>query len=274
MLVLADSILDSHMKTLFTVLKATLLTVLIGVILGLGAYKVLPVAETAEQTPPASINNTPLTTPKSTPANALANIATPTPAPTPVPTPAPLPSQVYLKVPFMVQAPFAKWDPLHEDACEETSLLIVKHYLDKTDFSSKAEADKEIIDFTNYVEQSGYGLSITLQELNQLALDRYRLSGKVKTNITVEDIKKELANGHPVIVGAAGKILPNPYFSNGGPVYHMLVVTGYDEKGFITNDPGVRQGENFRYTYDDLYNSIHNWDPQDIMKGEKAMLVF
>src|SRR3990172_1100789 len=40
-------------------------------------------------------------------------------------------NQVLLDMPFLVQAPFAVWDPLHEDACEEASLIMVKHFFHK-----------------------------------------------------------------------------------------------------------------------------------------------
>jgi len=88
------------------------------------------------------------------------------------------------------------------------------------------------------------------------------------------NIKKEIAAGHPVIVPAAGKVLPNPNFTNGGPNYHMLLIIGYDQTDFITNDPGTRNGKNFRYTYDGLINAIHDWNPNNILDGRKAVLVF
>jgi len=177
-------------------------------------------------------------------------------------------------VPFLVQAPFGIWDPLHEDACEETSLMMVRHFYEKTTFT-REEGDAEITEFVRYQEARGYGVSISLQDLNMFAKMFYNMdTGRIVTIKSVDDIKKEIAAGRPVIVGAAGKELENKNFSNGGPVYHMLVITGYDARGFITNDPGVSQGEDFRYSYDNLYNAIHNWDPTDIKKGAKELLVF
>lgn len=186
-----------------------------------------------------------------------------------------LPSNIKLTVPYTTQAPFAKWDALHEDACEESSLIMVEHFLAGTQIDSKGAADREIIDLVHWGEARGDGLSITLDQLNAMARDYYhRSNGKVIEIDSVDDIKEELAAGHPVIVGAAGKILPNPNFSNGGPVYHMLVVIGYDGTGFITNDPGTSQGKDFHYAYQDFYNAIHDWDAGNIFNGQKAMLVF
>lgn len=151
---------------------------------------------------------------------------------------------------------------------------MVRHFQNKTSFT-KAEGDTEIINFVHYQEERGYGPSITLAELNTLAQTYYGMrTGRVTTISTATDIRRELAAGRPVIVGAAGKLLKNPYFSNGGPTYHMLVITGYDEQGFITNDPGVSQGKDFRYSRGNLLESIHDWDAANILNGPKHILVF
>lgn len=215
---------------------------------------------------------------------------------TPKPTIKPLPAKVELAVPFLVQAPNANWDALHEEACEEASLLNVLYFLQNRTPANKDAGEKEIQEVVAYEEKYGYGVSITLEQLNQIAKDFYgRKIGKVKTNITIADIKRELAYGKPVIIGAAGKILPNPHFKNGGPNYHMLVIKGYDENGtvplnhcrridsescrqdvgvFITNDVGIWQGNSFLYTYEGLFRAIHDWDANNILNGQKSYLVF
>ncbi|HLC43917.1 MAG TPA: C39 family peptidase [Patescibacteria group bacterium] len=187
--------------------------------------------------------------------------------------PALLPKNVNLTVPFTSQAPFAVWDPLHEDACEEASLLMIKHFKNGTLIIDKQTVDNEIIDLINWEKETGYGVSITLEDLSVIARIKFNLTSSVKT-ASIATIKSELVAGHPVIVGAAGKILPNPNFRNGGPNYHMLVIKGYTTTKFITNDPGTIKGEGFEYTFDALYNSIHNWDQNNILNGVKDYLVF
>jgi hypothetical protein len=183
--------------------------------------------------------------------------------------------KILISVPFLSQAPFQVWDALHEDACEEASFLMVRHFLDSSKINSLADEDKEIKKMITYEEKNGFGMSITMDELNQIAKDHYKIdSGRVKKDIVINDIKNELINGRPVIVPAAGKVLPNPNFKNGGPNYHMLVVIGFDEQGFITNDPGTRKGQNFRYTFQGLFSAIHDWDPKNILNGQKAYLIF
>lgn len=186
-----------------------------------------------------------------------------------------IPEFALLSVAFTTQAPLANWDALHEETCEEASLLMVKKYRDKTSIASPTETDKEIISIVNFEDQNGYKVDVTVSELSQIASAFYGMkTGRVIQNAAIDDIKRELTNGRPVIIPAAGKLLNNPNFRNGGPVYHMLVIKGYDENGFITNDPGTRNGNNYRYNFDLLFNAIHDWDPNDINQGKKNILVF
>ena len=186
-----------------------------------------------------------------------------------------IPTSGMLEVPFTTQAPFANWDALHEEACEEASLIMLYHYLNGTSIDSQSSADQEIIDLVNWETKNGFAVDVTLQQLSDIAKKRFSMnSGRIITDISVESIKKEISAGNPVIVPAAGKLLPNPNFRNGGPKYHMLVIIGYDGEDFITNDPGTRNGKNFRYKYNDLINAIHDWDETNILDGRKALLVF
>lgn len=186
-----------------------------------------------------------------------------------------IPEKANLKVPFTTQAPLANWDALHEESCEEASLIMYRHFLNGTDIESPDSAEKEIQDLVAFEEQNGYKIDVTVAELNEIARRFYGLTnGRVIKNPSLDDIKREIASGRPVIIPAAGKMLQNPNFKNGGPVYHMLVVKGYGKDGFITNDPGTRKGEYYEYSYDILFNAIHDWDSNEILNGEKNVLVF
>lgn len=186
-----------------------------------------------------------------------------------------LPDKALVRVPFTVQAPNANWDAVHEEACEEASLIMVKHFIEGTEIGTPDQADAEILELINWEGENGYKVDVTLAELNNIAQSHYGMTtGRVEKGITADQIKHELASGKPVIIGAAGKILPNPNFKDGGPNYHMLVITGYDSQGFITNDPGTRNGLDFRYTVDALMNAIHDWDATNILDGGKNYLVF
>lgn len=195
----------------------------------------------------------------------------------------PIKKSVNLKIPFTPQAPFAKWDKLHNEACEEASVLMAIYFLQNKKLD-KYIADNQILKMVHW-ENDNFGGHYDLSVAKTAELvKKYFSFEKVsaKYDITINDIKKELSLGRVVVVPAAGRYLKNPYFKQPGPYYHMLVIRGYDNKGFITNDPGTKRGQNFRYTYQNLFNAIHDWsdklniyeDKYDILIGRKAMLVF
>jgi len=184
--------------------------------------------------------------------------------------------EINLAVPFVSQAPFRVWDEMHEETCEEASALMVNGFYKEEKYTSQ-QIEDELQKMNAWeLENFGYFSDTTAEETARMMKGVYNLDAEVIYDITIEDIKKELASGHPVIIPAAGKILPNPYFSNGGPVYHMLVLKGYTKDGkFISNDPGTNTlGENFTYAFDALYTAIHDWvSDGDILTGRKAMVV-
>ncbi len=96
---------------------------------------------------------------------------------------------------------------------------------------------------------------------------------KIISNPTVDDLKKELAQGHPIIAPFAGRQLGNPFYTGEGPLYHMMVIKGYDEKHFITNDVGTKRGHNFIYPYETIMSTMHEWHDTDINLGAKKVIV-
>lgn len=186
-----------------------------------------------------------------------------------------LPTSFSLDVPFAVQAPFAVWDELHKEACEEAALIMVKYFRDGKNFSSPAALDAELKKMIAWETANGYKVDVTMRELSEIARGFYGLkSGRIIKNPTVNDIKREIAAGRPVIVPAAGRLLGNPNFTAPGPIYHNLVIRGYDKNGWVTNDPGTRKGKNYRYSFDVLQNAMHDWDSTNILNGQKVVLVF
>ncbi|TAK03899.1 hypothetical protein EPO34_01945 [Patescibacteria group bacterium] len=188
----------------------------------------------------------------------------------------PLPTSFNLAVPFTSQAPLAIWDEVHEETCEEASLLMVDAFYDgRTSFDPDG-ADKEllaIVDFEN--KQFGYFEDTTAAETGVIARKffGYETAEVVKAP-TVEDIKREVRAGHPVIMPAAGRELHNPYFKQPGPLYHMIVIRGWTEEGFITNDPGTRRGEGYVYPFETIMDAMDDWDAEEGgLSGAKRVLV-
>lgn len=185
-----------------------------------------------------------------------------------------LPTEINLAVPFTSQAPFGNWQLPYQEACEEASVLMMDYFLRGKSLSAAA-ANSEIVKLTEW-EKAKFGFyEDTNAEQTAVILREYfgYKNVRVAYEISIDDIKKELTNGRPVIVPAAGRLLPNPFFHQPGPLYHMLVIKGYKNGKFITNDPGTRRGENFLYSYESLYNAIHDWNNGDVYSGKKAMIV-
>lgn len=187
-----------------------------------------------------------------------------------------IPDKILISVPFTTQAPFANWDALHEEACEEASLIMLKYYLDKKTLTPDiAESEiQRMVDFE--IRNYGDFKDTTASETVKLAEDFYDIKNlKVIYDFPKKDLKKELARGNPVIVPAAGRELGNPNFTAPGPLYHNLVLVGYKGNTIITNDPGTRKGQGYTYNIDVLYNALHDFPgkPEDIIQGRKAMIV-
>ncbi len=187
-----------------------------------------------------------------------------------------LPSSVLVDVPFSPQAPFGVWDDVHEEACEEMSLIMVKYYLDGN-ILTPAIAEKEIQDMKKFqLKQYGHYKDSSMEELVKIAEEYYGIRDlKVVYDFDEHEIKKQLARKKPIIVPTAGRRLGNPNFTHPGPLYHNLVLIGYNKNNIITNDPGTRKGKQYPYSVDILYSAIHDFEEskEKIEQGRKAMII-
>jgi hypothetical protein len=95
----------------------------------------------------------------------------------------------------------------------------------------------------------------------------------VSINPLLNDIKKEIAAGRPVIVPIDARLLQNsPY--KGELDYHVLIISGYDDarQEFIVQDPGTKGGKDDRYDYQNFYSAINDFLPNATPSGRKAVL--
>ncbi|MFA5129755.1 MAG: C39 family peptidase [Patescibacteria group bacterium] len=181
-----------------------------------------------------------------------------------------------IDVPFSVQAPFGVWDEVHEETCEETAVMMVAaFYNGETGVIPKKTADTRILHIVD-VENQLLGFykdtsatataAFTTKTYPSLRVDILPLK-------SVDDIKRQLQQGIPVILPTDGKKLYNPNFKNGGPKYHMLVIIGYKNGYFITNDPGTRRGKSYLYKENVLFTAAHDWNNGDVPHGKKVMII-
>ncbi len=165
---------------------------------------------------------------------------------------------INIKVPFTTQAPSANWaDSRQQDGCEEAVAIMAMAWvknegLKAEDLISKSEFEKRIIELSDF-EKENYGeyRDVNINDIAAWIFNDYFSydNVSVKPFKDEKDIIKELEQGNIVLLPMDGRKLKNPNFKAPGPVTHMILIKGYDYgvKEFITNDPGTRKGENYRY---------------------------
>ncbi len=188
-----------------------------------------------------------------------------------------LPIEKNLAVPFLSQAPTLNWAMPFQEACEEASAIMVDaFYRGQRKAFTPQNGEKAILALVDYEENKlGLGPDITVAQIADVLKKYFGYSRTVMRTIkSADELKAPLAHGYPVIIPAAGKMLANPNFRNGGPLYHMLVVKGYTKDGlWITNDPGTRKGADFLYTSQNLEQAIHDWNGGNVATGTQRVLV-
>lgn len=193
----------------------------------------------------------------------------------------PWPATLELKVAFVPQAPFGNWDELHQETCEEASMIMADRYI-KGEAISEQTAEDELQKLVKWQTERGYKVDLTVAETIEVLNDYFGISAKISNNVTIERIKSELASGNLIIIPAAGRKLKNPNFKVPGPIYHMLVIKGYDNRNFITNDPGTRKGNGYKYPYQIIIDAVHDWNhflaeggmtDAEMEQGAKAMII-
>lgn len=185
--------------------------------------------------------------------------------PSPSPSKASIPaspassSSKIISVPFTVQAPYGVWDKVHNEACEEASILMADAWITGRTTLPQDYAEQEIQKLTQWSLDNYNSYDTSAAQTAKMAESVYGIKSRLIKNPTVADITHEIDQGHIVVMGMAGRLLDNPYFKSPGPIYHMLVIKGYDSTGFVVNDSGTRHGEGFHYSYDNLMQSAHDW---------------
>ena len=202
---------------------------------------------------------------------------------TPVPTdiqPNALPRKYLIKTAFVPQAPEKNWEQPWQDACEESALLTVHYYYEaqNPDLSTLISDYQQIFKLEN---DHSWSHDVTLSQMATLSAELWGYDSKILENPTILELKEYLAKDIPIIIPSNGKTLfkENNHFKSGGPWYHNLVILGYDDdkKQFTVHDVGTQFGAYFRYSYDTLMKSIHDFPlslkKEDINQGIPRALI-
>ncbi len=146
-----------------------------------------------------------------------------------------LPDTIRLEVPYRSQLD-NKFNPL--GACNVTSMAMCMEYLDTDLGGNKYKSGNGQLEDHLYRFMENHGLSRhSPQDLERLVNDHYYpLKDKFTPWGTIDCCKSHLASGNPCVI--------HGYFTSFG---HIIVLVGYDSKGFLVHDP---YGEWFESGYD------------------------
>lgn len=210
----------------------------------------------------------------------------PTKAPTLPPSTPTIPTKInqktWFEVPFTSQAPLGEWDDsLQQDGCEEASSLMAVSWVKGETFQSPQQTLNKLKEIS-FWQQENYNSAIDTSAqdtLNRIIKGYFNhQSAQLLYPKQPTDIIKALTEDQLIIAPMNGQLLNNPYFTSPGPERHMLVIIGYDPqtKEFITNDPGTRRGQNYRYNEQVLWQAIRDYttgDHQPITTNQKVIIL-
>jgi hypothetical protein len=171
------------------------------------------------------------------------------------------PPTLVLQVPFTPQAPNDNWD--RNEDCEETSITMANAFLSgTTENEVPADEAQKAINNLKIWEQAnlGYNADTGAGATTRLAEGAFGLKVEQIKDFTEQDLKKALVAGRPILLPINAKMLNNPNYRNSGPLYHMIVLRGYNEKGFIINDPGTNEGNGNVYSFAILQSAAADWN--------------
>jgi len=185
-----------------------------------------------------------------------------------------LPDSINLDVTFFPQAPDANWDLPWQEACEEASITLAYHYFVKEPLT-KEQFTKDVLGLVDWEKQNfGDYLHSNVDQTAEMLKGYFGFTDyRIMEDPTVESLKTELAAGHIIVAPFAGRMLGNPFYSAEGPYYHMMVIKGYDQKNFITDDVGTKRGLNFIYPYQTLLKALHDYKDADIQTAPARVIV-
>jgi hypothetical protein len=184
------------------------------------------------------------------------------------------PKTLLLTVPFTAQAPLGEWRyERQQDGCEEAVALMARAWVKPAEFITKKAGSTKSVALTKSAwrdkivalsdwELKKYGeyRDVSLSDMQAWIFRDYFADTKtqIKTIKSANDLVKLLGQGQLILAPMNGRALHNPNFTAPGPERHMILIKGYDygRQEFITNDPGTRRGENYRYSSSTIFKAI------------------
>ncbi len=174
-----------------------------------------------------------------------------------------VPASVQLSIPFTPQAPTDHWD--RNEDCEEASLTMANAYLD-----GQTQDRVPVGDALNAINQLkawenaniGYNMNTGAEATSLMAQGAFGLNVKQIIDYSAYDLKRALTQNKVVLLMINARLLGNPKYAASGPLYHVIVVRGYDGNNFTVNDPGTDSGNSNVYSFEVLKKAAADWDQE------------
>lgn len=157
--------------------------------------------------------------------------------------------------------PGAGWVEPWKSACEETSIVMVDQFY--KDVTSLSYATDKILMQTYFTAENtlfGYNDDTDATQTAKIINEYSGFNATLKLNPTLDEIKEELQDSHPVIALVSDYPLYHQTYDYG---YHVVVLKGFDDaaKEFIVHDDGnSRWGMNHRYLYATIMSTLHDFN--------------
>ncbi len=186
------------------------------------------------------------------------------------------PASYVLPVPFSPQALDNNWD--HNEDCEETSIVMANAYLSgNTDNILSVTMAEHDIDAVKEWEQAhlGYNADTGADASTTMAEQVFELKIEKIKDFSEHDLKIALSHKHPVLLPINSSLLESPQYRDVPAFYHMIIIRGYTDKGFIVNDPGTSEGNGNVYSFETLQKAATDWnhDAKKMEPDTKVALV-
>lgn len=169
-------------------------------------------------------------------------------------------------VPFVSQAPYGVWTDPWASFAEEASAYMAYLWANGME-TQTLEINGQALLAAREWELANLGTykDTDLSQTFRLLSEYYRLSVELSYDLSPETMRAQLDQGKILIVPVQN--LENPHYGKPGPVFHMLVIYGYEGEVFLTNDPGTVRGEGYAYEMQKILEHVQD------LNGEVRMLV-
>lgn len=186
-----------------------------------------------------------------------------------------------IPVPFIWEIPDGVWVKPWNNACEEASIMMIdQFYRGRKEENVGRVESKNLMTPLFAIEDRLFGSNSNTDATRTLKViqDYTNFDGELKFHPTASDITAELALGHPVISFHYGYDLNNPHhrFRRGGSSYHVMVITGFDDKKqlFYANDTELKGGLDYPYAYDTIMASLHDFNHTTRKADGEPVVIF